>query len=155
MQAHDISVFADYHQFYVWDAGANPSAPEDYTDEDVERRVKVAPQVVVIQPARNMTVPVRIELHDNDPGLDPEKWDHVAECSLDVPTGHLQVHECTGSAVLDLDVRPGTYRVRALFAGLDTLSKDGLRGDDRYVVELWPGEAKQLRVLKQFSRGDR
>jgi hypothetical protein len=58
MTFHHLEVFADYHQFYVWDAGVGPSAPEDYTDDDVRRRVKVAPNVVVVQPVRNMTVPV-------------------------------------------------------------------------------------------------
>jgi hypothetical protein len=147
-QAHEIEVFADYHQFYLWDAGMNPQAPEEYTDEDVERMVKVAPHVVVVQPVRNSTVPVRVEVHDRDPGWDPDGWDHVVECSLDVSTGHLQVHECTGSPRLDLQITPGSYRVRVLFTGLDAISNNGLEGDDRYVVSLWPAEARALRVLK-------
>ena len=151
MQAHDIKVFADYHQIYLWDAGVNAQAPEEYTNEDVEREVKVAPHVVVIQPVRNTTVPVRVEVHESDPGWSQDEWEHAVECSLDIPTGHLQVHECTGSAKLDVEVPPGVYSVRALFAGLDTLSSSGLEGDDRYVVVLWPGEAHALRVLKQAS----
>jgi len=87
MQAHEMEVFADYHQFYVWDAGMNPQAPEEHTDEDVGRMVKVAPHVVVVQPVRNTTVPVRVEVHDRDPGWKPDGWDHVVECSLDVSTG--------------------------------------------------------------------
>src|SRR5215471_5201358 len=70
MTVHVLEVFADYFQFYVWDAGVSPLAPEDYTDEDVRRRVKVAPNVVVVLPVRNMTVPVEVELHAGDPGFD-------------------------------------------------------------------------------------
>jgi hypothetical protein len=153
VQAHDLQVFADYHQFYVWDAGVEPMAPEDYTDEDLTRMVKVAPNVVVIQPVRNMTVPVRVELHETDPGCDVSAWDHVVECSLELPTGQLQVHECTGGAKLDMQVAAGAYRVRALFVGLDSLSPTGLEGDDHYVVVLWPGEAQRLRVIKQSPVG--
>jgi len=126
-----------------------PLAPENYTDVDIERMVKVAPHVVVVQPVRNVTVPVRVEVHDADPGWDPDAWDHVVECSLDLPTGYLQVHECTGPALLDVDVPVGTYRVRALFDGLGSLTDDGLDGNDRYVVVLWPGVAQTLQVLKQ------
>jgi hypothetical protein len=148
--AHDLRLVADYNQFYVWDAGVGPRAPEDYRDDDVIRMVKVAPNVVVVQPASDVFVSVRLEVHDGDPGCDIAGWDHVVECSLELPTGHLQVHECTGGAALDLHLAPGTYRVRALFEGLDSLSATGAAGDDRYVVVLWPGEAQPLRVLKQF-----
>ena len=41
-QQFTFEVFADYHQFYVQDGGINPEAPTDWTDEDVERRAKVA-----------------------------------------------------------------------------------------------------------------
>ena len=153
MQAFDLKVFADYHQFYLWDAGMKPLAPEDYTDADIERMVKVAPHVVVIQPLRNTTVAVHVELHDADPGWDPDAWDHAVECSLELSTGHLQVHECTGPAILDVEVPAGTYRVRALFDGLGSLSEDRLEGDDRYVLVLWPGVTQPLRVAKQSPFG--
>jgi hypothetical protein len=148
---HDLQVFADYHQFYIWDGGTDPLAPVDYTDDDLRNRVKVALHVIVIQPMRNMTVPVRIEVRDTDPGWDPSSWDHVVECSLKLPTGHLEVHECTGAAQLDLRLAPGTYRVRVLFAGLDSLSSSGLEGNDRYVALVWPGDEQPLRVLKQYA----
>jgi hypothetical protein len=151
MSRHSFVVDADYHQFYVWYVGMSPSAPEDYTDDDVRRMVKVAPHVVVVQPVRSMTVPVELEVHADDPGFEIAAWDHVAECALDLPTGQLQVDECTGSAVLDLRLSPGTYSVRVLFAGLDTLSDDGLDGEDRYRIDLWPGTPRDLAVVKQWT----
>jgi hypothetical protein len=150
MTVHDFELFADYHQFYLWDAGVNPQAPEDYTADDVRRLVKVAPNIVVIQPVRNMTVPVELEICAEDPGFDDCRWDHIAECSLDLPTGNLQVHECTGGPVLDVRVAPGTYRVRALFAALGTLSDNGLEGADHYRIVLWPGSEVPLRIMKQW-----
>jgi hypothetical protein len=146
---HDIKVFADYFQFYVWDAGADPQPPEEYTDDDIRQMVKTAEHVVVIQPARNTTVPVRVEVHEAEPEVSLHAWDHVAECSVSLPTGWVQVHECTGGSRLDVQVVPGVYRVRALFAGLSSLTEDAQDGDDRYCVQLWPGTARPLRVVKQ------
>ncbi len=151
MSAHAFALFADYHQFYLWDPGAEPRAPEDYTDEDVRRLVKVGPNVVVIQPVRNMTVAVELELCDRDPGFNASQWDHIAECGLDLPTGKLQVHECTGGPVLDLDVTPGSYRLRALFGGLGTISENGLDGKDFYAISLWPEATAPLRIVKQWE----
>ena len=50
-------------------------------------------------------------------------------------------------------VPPGTLRAMVIFTGLDTLSEDGLDGDDHYVVHLWPGESIGVTVLHQ-RQGD-
>ena len=145
------TVFADYHQFYLWDAGTRPDAPTDYTPLDAARRVKAAPFVVVIQPERNMDVPVEVELVDHVPKPALEAWDHVAEASLDVPSGRIEIHECTGGSIDIFPVAAGPYRVRAYFGGLGTLSDDGLDGDDHYRLVLWPAPPAPVAVLKQFG----
>ena len=73
LQHKAFELFADYHQFYLWDPGMNPNAPEDYTDEDVQRRIKTGPHVFVIQPERNMTVAVDVEIHDTEPAYCPNE----------------------------------------------------------------------------------
>lgn len=148
VQRQAFDVFADYHQFYLWDRGMTAEAPIDYTDEDVRRRIKTGPHVVVILPERNMTVAVEVEVHDTDPGFDPAAWDHVAEASLHLPTGQLQVHECTGGPVAEFTVPPGWYRVRSLGGGFATVS--GLDGNDHYLVVLWPAPPGDVRVVKQW-----
>src|SRR5260370_5622182 len=150
VQRKAFDVFADYHQFYLWDRGMTVEAPTDYTDEDVRRRIKTGPHVVVIQSERNMTVAVEVEVHDRDPGFDAAAWDHVAEASLHLPTGQLQVHECTGGPVGEFAVDPGWYRVRSLGGGFDTIDESGLEGSDHYRVVLWPAPASDLRVVKQW-----
>jgi len=150
MIRHEIEVSVDYHQFYLWDPGVHPSAPTEYSDDDVKRMVKVAPNVVVIQPVRDFTVAVELELHDHDPGCDVREWDHVAECSIDLPTGQLDVEECTGGTAFSIQVAPGTYRLRALFSDLDSLSEDGFDGKDRYRLVLWPGTAVPLSIVRQW-----
>jgi hypothetical protein len=81
LQRKQFDLFADYHQFYLWDAGKKPEAPEDYSQQDIERRIKIGLHVVVIQPERNMTVAVEIEIHDSEPIYDADAWDHIAEAS--------------------------------------------------------------------------
>jgi hypothetical protein len=141
-------VFADYFQFYLQDEVERPEAPTDYTEEDIGRRIKAARFVVVIQPVRNMTVPVEVEVTDASPALVLEDWDHIAEASLELPSGRLEIHECTGGSIDVLPVPPGTYRARACFGGLDSLSHDGLDGDDRYRIVLWPAPFAPVQVLK-------
>ena len=147
----ELTVFADYHQFYLWDGGILPDAPIDYTEEDTQRRVKVASNVFVVQPERNMSVDVVIELRDAEPLIALEEWDHVAEGSLHLPTGHLQVHECTGGPVADLRVDPGWYRVRSFHGGFDTIASVGTDGADHYLVVLWPAPEGDVKVIKQWS----
>lgn len=146
-----IEVFADYFQFYVQDGAVNPAAPEDWTEADVAHRAKAAANVVVVCPVRNMTVPVKVELHDGAPELEDVAADHFVECSLALPSGILQVHECTGGAVLNWQLEPGQYQVAVLYSNLDSLSWDGLAGDDYYQVLLWRGAERPLRVLREWS----
>lgn len=145
------NVFADYYQFYLWDHGASPDAPTSYTDLDCTRRIKAAPFTVVIQPERNMTVPIEIGIATKAPALALEDWNHVAEASLDLPSGQLEIHECTGSSIDILSIPPGTYRVRAYFGGIDSLSEDGLEGEDHYRIVLWPALFSEVEVLKQYE----
>lgn len=144
-------IFADYNQFYLWDSGRTNQAPVDYTDEDVSRRIKTGDYVVVIQPERNYTVPVVIETHDAEPSITEADWDHIAEASLHLPTGALQVHECTGGVVTDFKVPPGWYRVRSLHAKLGTV--DGIDGEDHYRILVWPAPESPVAVIKQFRGG--
>lgn len=144
-------IFADYHQFYLWDHAAQPSTELDYDDQDIERRIKAAPFLVVIQPERNMEVRVDFELAEGPPDDNFDDWDHVAEASIDLPSGKLEIHECTGGSIDILAVPPGTYRIRAYCGGLDTLSDDRLDGDDRYRIVAWPEPSAPVAVLKQYS----
>lgn len=146
-----FEVFADYHQFYLQDGQVFPDAPTDWTDEDVQRRVKVADNVVVVCPLRNMTVPVELLVQEAPPQLNFEQIDHAVRCSLDLPSGILQVHECTGGEVLRLDIRPGHYGVYLEFTGLATISEDGLDGKDAYRITVWPDAPTPLAVLKNWA----
>ncbi|MEZ5706349.1 MAG: hypothetical protein R3E56_14390 [Burkholderiaceae bacterium] len=148
---HTLSLFADYHQFYLQDGGLHPSPPTVWTDDDVNNRCQVAPHLVAICPLRDMVVEVELAVHDAPPPAPSVAPDHEVTCSLDLPTGQLQIHECTGTAVLDQILAPGSYRVRVAFRNLASVSADGMDGQDSYLIELWPGEATDLVVTQRWT----
>jgi hypothetical protein len=154
LQHKAFEVFADYHQFYLWDRGMNPEAPVDYTDEDCHRRIKTGPHVVVIQPERNLTVAVEVEIHDEDPGFVAAEWDHIAEASLHLPTGRLQIWQMhdyyLDDGVAEFEVEPGWYRVRSFHGGFASIDEMGLDGSDHYLAILWQAPPGKVRVVKQW-----
>ncbi len=153
MASYDYKIFADYHQFYLMDDEVQPLIPEDVTGEDCRLRIKVAPHIMVVYPARNMEVPVTIEVHDAEPSTDLAAWDHVAECSLEVPSGRIVIAGCTDYLpdCARLLVVPGTYRAQVQYGGLGSLSEDGLAGDDHYRISLWPAPYKEVQIIKQYE----
>jgi hypothetical protein len=154
MTLRRYEVFADYFQFYLRDAEVQADPPIDYDEADVVLMVKAVPHLVVIQPVRNMNVPVEIEVLDRVPEQIEDGWDQIVEASLDLPSGRLEVMECTTGSVDTIDLPPGTYRLRAHFGGLDTLSEDGLDGDDRYRISLWPAVAGPVELIQPRRRAE-
>lgn len=130
----------------------NPQAPEDYSEEDVRRRIKTGQHVFVVNPERNMTVDVEVEIHDAEPTYNGDDWDHIAEASIHLPTGQLAVEECAGGIVAEFAVEPGWYRVRSFHGGFDTIDESELEGDDHYLEVLWPAPFDDLRIIKQSSK---
>ncbi|MFN5713043.1 MAG: hypothetical protein ACK463_00385, partial [Bradyrhizobium sp.] len=88
---------------------------------------------------------------EREPDDDSAGWDHIVEASLDVASGRIAIAGCTDyfPDAARIDVAPGTYRLRVSYGALDTLSEDGLEGDDHYRLQLWPAPSIAVRVLKQ------
>ena len=143
-------LFADYHQFYLQDEQCDSDWADAWTDEATSRMLAVAPGVVAVGTARNTHVPVLLELHDGEPEPDLDEWERVMECGLDVKSDRIVIAGCTDyfPSAARVEVAAGLYRVRVSYAGLSSLSEDGLSGDDRYRVQLWLGQACAPRRLK-------
>jgi hypothetical protein len=144
-------LFADYHQFYVQDKDVDGNLSNAWTDEAVERLLAVAPGTVGIGTVRNVDVPVTIAVLEREPVLDADKFDQVVECSISVQSGIIVAAGCTDyfPNAARIKVAPGTYRVRASFEGLDSVSADGLEGNDHYHLQLWPAVMGSVEILKQ------
>ncbi len=147
----EIAVFADYFQFYVQDEAANEDFGPLWTDDAVERLIAVAECSVGIGTVRNMAVPIVVSLHQEEPEDDFREWDLVNECSFTVRSGRIAVLGCTDALpeAARLSVPAGPYRLRASYVGLDSLSEDGLDGDDFYRLQIWPAPLAGLRTLKE------
>ncbi len=132
-------LFADYFQIYLRDE-AHPDLPDDYTEDVIARRLAVGPNAIILHTARNTTVPVHVEWHDQRPATGLDAYQHVTEATFDCPSGQLVLAGLTDYEpdAARLAVRAGRLGVRLCISGIDTLSEDGLDGDDRYLVQLWP-----------------
>jgi hypothetical protein len=140
-----FEVNAEYYQFYLMDDERQPRIPDPVLREDMSRRVRVAPHIVVVHTASNTKVPVSVEVLAHAPSEDLSNWDHVAEFSLDLPSGRVVLAGCTDylAACPRIVTAPGSYRGRVFSAGLSE------RASERYRVALWPGAAQEPTVLKQ------
>lgn len=80
--------------------------------------------------------------------------DHVVEGGFR-SAGTVAIAGCTDyfPDAARFSVPAGDLKARVVFTCLGTLSEDGLDGEDRYVVHLWPGKAESVRVLKQWEEG--
>jgi hypothetical protein len=152
MRTHRLELFADYFQFYLQDESAEGNLAESWNRQAVRRLLALAPGTIGVGTVRNMTVPVVVQVRKSEPKADLARWDHVVECCVDIPSGRLVVAGCTDyfPDAARIEVSPGHYRGRVCYGGLNTLSEDGLEGEDHYKVVLWPAEPAAVRVLKQW-----
>jgi hypothetical protein len=153
MKSFDLSLFADYFQFYIQDEAATGDLSEAWSEEAVGRLLAVAPGTIGIATVRNMRVPVRVEILESEPDSDFSEWGHIVEANLNVASGRLVVAGCTDPfpSAMRIEVPLGTYRARVSYGALDTLSEHGLSGRDHYRVQLWHAPSIVVRVLKQWS----
>ncbi|OLT39117.1 hypothetical protein BJF85_07940 [Saccharomonospora sp. CUA-673] len=150
----ELAVFADDWTITVRDA----AAPFDGTARpwiQALLRDFVAAQdgAIGITTARPVNVPLTIEVRSHEPaGDDLERWDHVVETGLHTPTGRLITSPFPrrDNDPTTVTVPPGHYAARVHHAGLGTMSADGLDGDDRYYLLLWPDTPRPTRVLKRY-----
>jgi len=95
MQKFEYTLFADYFQFYLQDANAEGDLSDNWTPEAVDRFLAVAPGTIGVGTVRNMNVPVVVEVIDRQPDSDLSAWDHVNECTLELPSGRVVIAGCT------------------------------------------------------------
>jgi len=151
MSRYELTLFADYHQFYIQDESADGNLSNAWTDDAVKRLLAVAPGTVGIGTVRNVDVPVTISILEREPAFDPEEFDQVVECSVAVESGSIVAAGCTDyfPDAMRIKIPSGLYRVRASFERLDSVSADGLEGNDQYHLQLWPSPMGPVEILKQ------
>jgi hypothetical protein len=149
--SYSFQLFADYFQFYLQDETAEGDLGHSWTDEAVERLLVLASGTIGVGTARNMTVPVVVEVWDQAPSDEKEPWDQINECSIEIPSGRIVVAGCSDyfPEAARIPVARGAYRARICYGKLDSLRGNGLEGDDHYKVILWQAPLAPLHVIKQ------
>ena len=151
--SHDFKLFADYFQFYLQDEKAKGDLSGSWTEQAVADLLAVAPGTIGVGTVRNMTVPVKVVVQESAAEENFEIWDHVVDCSIDIPSGMIVIAGCTDyfPDAARIKVKPGHYHARICYGGLDTLSEDGFEGEDCYQVFLWPGKHTGVSVRKKWQ----
>jgi hypothetical protein len=144
----------DYFQFYLLDEGVKPPAPEDYDSQDtLAQRLLVKPHIIAVMTFQRGVIEVELEVCESAPTVDPSAWDHVAEASLELPTGRLTVDTCLCGVAKRLRVGKGWYRVRVCTGGIGgwEVVAEGEEIPERFRISLWPAPPNSVSVIKRWA----
>ena len=153
MSSYSYSLFADYYQFYLQDEPVKGDLSDAWTNDAVSNLLAVAPGTIGVGTVRNMDVPVEVKIVESEPMETFDEWDQVNECDIEIQSGTIVIAGCTDyfPDAARIQVEPGSYRARLYYGQLNSLSEDGLDGDDHYRVVLWKREPKGMEVVKKRS----
>jgi hypothetical protein len=149
----EFSIFADYNMFFLLaDTTKVPHVNSGLLTQLMTDLIAASPGVVIVGTVRRVTVPVTVELWSDEPTESDSAWDHITEASIHPSTGVIRLVGDTSAPdnAPSVTVVASDCRVRVYSAGFDTLSEDGLDGNDRYRLMLWPAPTQPSRVVKRY-----
>lgn len=127
-----FEVFSGYRQFYVADAGLNPDAPEEWTDEHCAQRHNTLPHIVALCPEGDISARI-ICCGPDDPYPDmPAPAEFEVLTKIDVPSGRIGIYGWPRELYDEYSVDPGNYTIRFRGYSLDKVESEG----DYYGVEI-------------------
>ncbi len=150
---HSFTVFADYFQFVLMDENSQDDFSVIWTEEALHRMLAVAPTAVCPGTLRNVDVSIEIEILGQAPEVELSAWDNAVEASINLPSGRLVVMGCTGYLpdAPRISILPGTYQLLSLAGGIETIKNEWEPAEDIYRVLLWPGPAREPKLLKRWQ----
>jgi hypothetical protein len=152
-EEYNLKFFTEYYQFYILDKNskAETDSQNFWNPQADVAKIAVEEGILGITVGKYAEIEVEVNVlksQNNERNFD--EFEHIAEASVDVPSGVLQIKDCTGfDTILELNLTPGTYAVRCYSAKLSSIKGDV--GDDFYVLEIWASEKIERKVLKQFA----
>jgi hypothetical protein len=152
-----LEIFADYFQIYLGDPAHIEDRSALWTDQSVDDRIVARVHTVVFGTGRNMSVPVDVVVHKQQPDLIAliASADHAVVGGLSCRSGQLTVAGCTDYLpdAFTLATSPGRYGVAFLSFDLGTIDPvRALDGNDRYALHIWPAATlPEITVLKRWK----
>lgn len=151
----ELQIFADYFQVYL----ADPKVDDDWSDawkapSALTDRFIACERILGFATERNTTVPLRVVSHDAAPDLTDQigRADHAVKAGLFTMDRRLIVAGCSDywPEAYSIAVLPGFHGAAFLSFGL--ASVNGLQGNDRYELHIWPvGETPKPEVLVRWQ----
>jgi len=150
----------EYRQFYLEDGKAenkgNTTSQNFWTEEAFNSRMALEKGIVGVGTESYGNIKGEIEILDkSNDNIDYNKYDHIVEGGINIPSGELQILNCPDSNLeLTLKVNPGKYRVRIYSSNLESVKDYDLPNDtdnDYYRIELWKSDDMERKILKQFN----
>lgn len=144
-------MYSEYGQFQLSDRDS--PAIFDWDAAASERRVAIGQDVLSVATTTMFgDVVVRVEGWVNEPPIDPDASDHIVEASIELPTGRASITSLSSDIPLDHPLQPGWFRVRAEGRNLaeGDFGNPDRKGQDRYLLRLWPEAAAPSVVLKAW-----
>jgi hypothetical protein len=137
--------------------GAGEHAPGDVSSIGYEVHLEATtPRFVYVGTEKKFKpTPVTVEVHEREPDLPPEEWQHVVEASV-TGDGAIEVLSWgSNDPAMKVPAPAGPLRLRALWRGLVPGLAEGLpdegNSDERLMFQIWPAPAAERRVLRWWS----
>jgi hypothetical protein len=153
MKNYKFELFADYFQLYLMDAEADVDTSDVWTEDALAIKLGILPSTLAIGTFRNVDVPLEIEVHESEPKINLEEWDHASIGHLTVKSGKCAVFGCTDYLpdATKIEIIPGMYSVYSLAKGLDSITEEWEDADDFYKIVLWPSATGECKALKHYE----
>ena len=156
METRTFQVYASHRQIlladgYIWKDSDPSSAASFWTRHAFGDRMAVADGMLGIITGSYGRVNAVLEIHELEPELDTDGWDHVVEGSLEITDGELQVASCLGDEAARVHLESAWYRVRCSQAGLAGARDSGGNCPDWYRLQVWPAAPQAVLVRKRAT----
>jgi hypothetical protein len=152
MAVYPLDFFSEYYQFYILDSKttAATDAPDFWCADAEPRRLAIGEGLLGVTIGTYGNVKGELRILTQKPELDTSA-DHVVEVSMRLPSGVLEVRDCTGYEIqLAIPLPKTTYRIRISSHNLGSIEND--EGKDFYIVEIWKSRFAKPMILKAFGK---
>jgi hypothetical protein len=145
-----LRVSAECWQFLIADAWAEGDLSWD--ERTLIELFTLAPGTIGIGTNCEGLVSVEVQLWSSNAEFDAQPWDHVVECSIEVPSGRIAVAGCFEILFEDafsFTLTPGKYRARICFGNQYECGDGDPTCMGHYMIMLWPSQNSDARVIKR------